>query len=279
MRKIIILSLFLANQTTLLAQEYLSSLLERTEFCNSELSREQTAQLKDELNGLEDYFIKKGLLADKSGSIYYAVYKKIAAENDLNINIDSTFQLLNSLDYKVLISCFFKVLTKEELSELSLRHYEASVRISENYEGNITPSTVAQRILDNYTLDDFNLEFFRISSLVTFYQIASPTPILDLGLPDNRIYSEINFETIQIILDEQSRINIDNKIRSIEEAAGELNLFLLTDPKNKGIELIISNQAKYESYLKLMDVINSIYFKLNEEFGIISKNIIFKSID
>lgn len=278
MRIIFILTLFLANQTTLLAQDYLSSLLERTDFCNSELSEEQTAQLKDELYGLEDYFIKKGLLADNSGRSYHAVYKKIAAENDLNFNIDSTFQLLDSLDYKVLLPCFFKVLTEEQLSELSQRHYEAGVRISENYEDNITPGIAAQRILDNLRIDDFELDFFRLSSLVTFYLVATPSSIMD-PLFDSNDETDADFEYIKVLLDEKSRICIENKIVSVDKAKAKINQFLSQDPNYRGIELTSSREATYKSYLELTKEISAIYKELNEVFGPIPKKIIVKVMD
>ncbi|MFN3998012.1 hypothetical protein [Algoriphagus sp.] len=278
MRKIFILTLFLANHTTLLAQEFLSSLLDRTDFCNSELSEEQTAQLKDELFGLEDYFIKKGLLADKSGRSYHAVYKKIAAENNLNFNLDSTFQMLNSLDFKVLLTCYYKVLCNGQLSDLNLNHYVAGLRISEYNAEEISPRIVAQRILDNLTMDDFELDFFRVSSLVTFYLIANSTSIID-QIFDSNEETDSNFEYIKVLLDEKSRICIEKKIVSVDKAKAKINQFLSQDPNNRGIELTSSRSATYKSYLELMEEINAIYKELNEGFSPISKKIIMKVMD
>jgi hypothetical protein len=278
MKKIFLSCFLFANLVTLLAQKNPNSFQERAEFCDSQITADQSAQLLQELNILEDYFIKKGLLADKSARSYRTVYEKISEENDLNFEIDTTFQLLDSLDYKILLSCYFKVLTNGQLSELNLNHYQAGLRISENNGEEIRPKIVAQRILDNLTLDDFKLDFFRVSSLVTFYLIASPSSIIDI-FPEYSEITDSDFEYIKVLLDEQSRICIENKIVSVDKAKAKINQFLSQDPNNRGIELTSSKSTTYQSYLELMEEINSIYKELNEGFGPISKKIIVKVMD
>lgn len=265
-----------ANIVSLLAQENPYSFQDRAQFCDSQITVDQAAQLLQELDGLEDYFIKKGLLADNSARSYRTVYEKISEANDLNFEIDTTFQLLDSLDYKVLLTCYYKVLTNGQLSDLNLNHYEAGLRISENNGEEISPKIVAQRILDNLTIDDFELEFFRVSSLVAFYLIATPSSIMD---PYSNEITDSELEYIKVLLDEKSRICIENKIVRLNKAKAKINQFLSQDPNNRGIELTSSRSTTYKSYLELMEEINAIYKELNEGFGPVSKKIIVKVLD
>ncbi len=248
---------------------------ERLDFCDSNLSDEQTTQLRKELDKLEHYFLANGLLNDKSGTSYRAVYKQIAEENDLIFAIDTTFQLLDNLDFQVYTGCFYKVLTPEQLTQLSSRHLEATQRISGNYNGNVTPSLVAQRILDNLTDEDFELEYFRVSALLTFYRVSSPTPTLNLGIPDIGQPENTNIQTIHIILNANDKIVIDDKIFTIDNAKKRIYDFLSTSPKVRGIELTASRNASYSAYINITEMFNTVYTELTSELGEIPKNIIF----
>ena len=269
--------LFIAVLTSnfLLAQKASTVPQERLDFCDSNLSHEQTTQLRKELNNLEDYFLTNGLLNDKSGNSYRAVYKQIVQENDLIFEIDTTFKLLDNLDFQVYTSCFYKVLTPEQLTQLSPRHLEATQRISGNYDGNVTPSLVAQRILDSLTDDDFELEYFRVSALLTFYRVSSPTPTLNLRLPDFGRPDNPNIQTIHVILNANNQILIDDKTFTIESAKQVIYDYLSMKPKARGIELTASRGASYEAYINVTNMFNAVYSKLTSELGEIPKNIIF----
>jgi hypothetical protein len=269
--------LFIAVLTSnfLIAQKAPTVPQERLDFCDSNLSDEQTTQLRKELDNLEDYFLTNGLLNDKSGTSYRAVYRQIVQENDLIFEIDTTLELLDNLDFQVYTSCFYKVLPPEQLTQLSTRHLEATQRISRNYDGNVTPSLVAQRILDNLTDDDFELEYFRVSALLTFYRVSSPTPTLNLGLPDFGRPDNPNIQTIHVILNPKDQIVIDAKIFTIESAKQTIYDYLLTAPEARGIELTASRSASYQAYINLTNMFNTVYFELTSELGEIPKNIIF----
>ncbi|MEN7550807.1 hypothetical protein AAG747_22995 [Rapidithrix thailandica] len=274
MRQIFILTILLATNPILFAQKLPKFIQERIEFCDANFSDNQAIQLRKELNELEDYFVKKGLLTDKAGKSYRAVYERIAKENDLNFEIDTTFELLAALEFEVYTGCFYKVLSPEQLSELTFKDQEAAERIAEGYEGDVTPGIVAQRIIDNLTVDDFKLEFYKVSSLLTFYRIAHPAPTLDFGLLEFSKNMDSNIKTIEIVLNENNSIKIGNSTMSLDEAKQRVFQFLLTDPNKKGVELSVSRDASYESYMELIEMLNSVYSELNKKFDNVAKNII-----
>lgn len=261
---------------SLIAQDLPKFIQNRLDFCDSNLKDEQVTELRKELNDLEDYFLMNGLLANDSESSYRAVYEQIVKQNDLIFEIDTTFSLLDNLKFQVYTSCFFKVLTPEQLSQLTQRHQKAVERISGDYEGNVTPGLVAQRILDNLTEDDFKLEFFKISALLSFYRTSSPTSSLNLGLPAFSQGGNTNIQTIQVILNENSQIVIDNNVFTAAGAELAIYEFLSVEPKMRGIEFMASRGASYETYLITTEIFNSVYSKLKSEKGDIPKNIIFR---
>lgn len=275
MRQILFFFVFITSNA-LTAQELPKFIQDRFDFCDSNFTDEQAIQLRQELNRLENYFLNNGLLADKSGRSYRAVYEQIIKENDLIFKIDTTFKLLEGLEMKVYTSCFYKALTPEQLSQLTQKHQEAAERISGGYEGNVTPSLVAQRIKENLSEDDFELEFFRVSALLSFYRISSPTPSLNLGLPAFDQTKNTNIEKINVVLNQKSQIVIGKKVFTAENAELMIYEFLSTNPERKGIEFSASRDASYESYLKTTEMFDSVYMKLKSEKGDIPKNIIFR---
>ena len=277
MRHILILTILLVTNSILFAQKLPKFLEERIEFCDANFSDDQAIQLRTELNELEDYLVKKGLLADKSANSYRAVYEQIAKENDLNFEIDTSFELLDTLEFQVYTGCFYKVLTPDQLSQITARHQRAAEKISENHEGSITPGVVAKRIIDNLTIDDFNLEFYKVSSLLTFYRIAYPTPKLELDLPRIDKRTDWNIETIEIVLDTHGTIKIDDNIVSLEDAKLKVYQYLSIEPYKKGVELTASRETSYESYMEAVEMLYSVYSELSEKFKDIPKNIILNS--
>lgn len=248
---------------------------EKTEFCDSNISEENAIQLRRELRELEDYFVEKGLLTDTSGAGYLSVYERIVRDNDLDFEMNIELELLNTLDFNVLSGCFYKALSPEQLSELTLDHLASVRRMSQNMEGDVSPAKVAQNIIDNFSTEDFELGYFKFASLLAFYQISSPLPVFDFGIPDYNENLASELETVEVILDEESKIQIDSQILTLDEASQKVYQFLSRDTDKKGLVLTPSRSASYDSYLQLLDMINSIYASLAEENGNVSKNIIF----
>lgn len=277
-REILILTLFLTSSSAgLFAQEIPGWVRSKVAFCDSNLSDAQAIQLRLELSELEDYFLEKRFLADRSGESYRSVYEQIAKENDLNFEIGKSFDLLDSLEFEIYTGCFYKVLTPEQLSQLTSRHLKAAERIAESYEGDLTPGLVAQRVIDNLTAEDFELEFYRVSSLLTFYGIASPLPQILSTIPEfDPADSSSLLGIIKVQLDGESQLVVDGKRFTSKQVEELLYEFLKEEPSKKGVEISTSRSASYESYLNLRSSIDSIYVLLEEELGsTISRNIIF----
>lgn len=272
MRQIFILIISISTHT-LFSQELPKFVQDRVDFCNSNLSNEQTTELRKELNQLENYLVKEGLLTDRSGASYRAVYKRIVKEEGLNFKIDTIFALLDTLEFNVYTSCSYKVLTSDQISQLTSKHQKATERIGAPYHGNLTPKLMANRIVTNLTNEDFELEFFRVSALMSFYRTAIPKSDLELVLPDFSNSHNSEILTIEVYLTSENEIQINDKTYTLQEAKTKILEYLSYDPRNRGIELTASKGASYESYLKLTQMFHAAYDDLRTEDADLPKHI------
>lgn len=272
--KIRLFFFFFLISCTLFAQQIPLLMQERIDFCEANLSIEEALQLRQELTALEDYFIERGLLFDKSGAAYKAVFQEIVNEYDLTFSIDTSFQLLSSVDMEVFLSCYYKMLTPQELSQATFQHYEAFTRISENVSAEINPRILAQRIIDNLSEKDLELAFLRISSLYTFYTIASPVTSNVFDELGSDVIKDI--KTIAVSLTEDDQVLLDNQPLTTKDLEQVLYDFLIKDPENRGIEFSTNRNTSYQFYLETNKIFDKIYERLKNERGNLTKYIFYK---
>jgi len=268
MQKIILLLIIISVQAC--AQQPPEIIADRIEFCNSSFDRGLTPRLTKEFEELENHFIKGGLLPNNSGSSYYSVYKSIAKDDDLNFSSDYSSALIDSIEFNVLSKCFYLLLSSNELQELTQRHYEASKKIYEPISGNVSPGMIAQRIIDHLTEEDFDLKFYKLSSLLTFYKIATPTGI-NL-LPTGNGSDKSIDQWLSIKLDDDDIITLSSRAITIDLLRTELLNFLGNETTGKAVEITASRDASYEMYIKLLDTVNERFniirsLDANNKFG------------
>lgn len=217
-------------------------------FCDSNFPEEDIPKLRSEFNQLEQYFIQAGLLKDKSGSSYYAVYQQISQEGDLIFNRTQSFPLLESLNPRLMQRCFYKLLTEDQLLEINPRHLEAAEAITKDFEDSITPGVVAQRIIDNLSAEDFDLEYYRISSLLVFHNFTSvyipPTPP-EPDLSDKEVlFIEMNGDQITAL----------GKPVSINQITKIIDDFTTESSDNKIIKIASTRDTRYDLYIRVLDM-------------------------
>ncbi|MFD2037629.1 ExbD/TolR family protein [Belliella marina] len=274
MKKFVVFLLCMMALNSLYSQQVPDVFQERDEFCDEKLSEKEVYQMRTEFEELEAYFIRKGLLKDRTGKSYREVYEQIVLDNDLHFNIDRDFQILDALDFEIYSKCYYKALDPEGFGKLTDRHLHAAEVIVQNNNDEITPGLVAQRILDNLLDEDFDLEFYKISSLIAFYTICQTGSIIDF-VEANQSLADFS-EIMEVFLDNTNRITIDGSYVSFDQLKEKAHQFLQINPNEKGIVLIASKEVSYEVYLQVKDILSLVYSELNVEDGGVSKNIIYK---
>lgn len=236
------------------AQKTPEIIADRIDFCNSNFEENLLPQLKTEFERLEKHFIENGLLNDNSGRSYYSVYETITKEDGLSFVSDYSSPIIDSIEFNIISKCFYQLLTTDEINELTQRHYEASLKIYQPIEGDVSPRMITQKIIDNLMESDFDLKFYKLSSLLTFYRMTAPKGI-DLLI--NGKGSNKNIElwfSIELGANDQLSV-LANKI-TLDELTTELQNFLGNTTSEKAVEITASKDASYEAYINLLDAVN-----------------------
>lgn len=247
------------------------SLEEKMQYCNTNFSDILVSEIKKDFQALELHFIKKGLLIDNSGSSYYNVYEKIAEKGTFDFQTNYSLRKIDSINKSTFKACFYKLLTADQLNNLTDRQVDVMSNLAIGFQGNVNLSEVGKRFVNLFVPDDFQLEYFQYMSLYSFYLMSQPTSNLFSIIPDHGVTIE-TLETVVISLDENDEISAFGKKVTIEEAR-ELVAELCISDSISVIEMYSSRSASYESYINLLKAINEPINeyrnrKSKEKFGI-----------
>jgi hypothetical protein len=245
------------------AQQIPEMFADRVAFCNSNFDKSTASQLRLEFQELENYFIKNGLLKDSSGLSYLSVYKQIAKEGDLKFITDLQLKTMETTDLSILRSCSFVLLSQHEMEELTPRHMALSVEMSNEVGNDISLSKIASIITENLTAKDFDLQYYKLTSLLAFYVISKSYEIVGSLVPTTD-YSKIK-NRILIELNDKDELTISDTTSSMEEVKNSIYKFLSNDIDNKAIEVTAMKQSTYAAYVELLDLINEVYTDLRNQ--------------
>jgi hypothetical protein len=261
----------------LYAQKAANTYLKHKEFCDENIPTNLIPRLKKELSDLEQFFINKGLLLDNTGKSYYKVYEMMAKEGDLYFTLDTSFALIDSLDFSVPQKCFYRVVSDEQLSELKKRHHKAAQKIVSKQKGDITLRIIAQRVITHLKEEDFDLEFYRVSSLLSFYMLSNHIEMVPY-LPNNvQVKAKVD-NTLKLVLNENSELYLNNQVINHDRVEEVISGFLNGDLTKLAIEIDASRSATYESLMKLMKVIDSRYEELRNEQSLIEYSQVYSKL-
>ena len=230
--------------------------------CAGQVDHRVLPRLRDELDLLEAYFIKEGLLSDGSGASIYQVYRQIARDNDLLFAVDQEFPLLDSLPPMVLARCYPIALETPTVSPTLLRYLRTVYEMEGvRSEGDITPGKIAQEIVDHLRPEDFEQGFLRVSALITFYVVATPASMLQMRpsqLPDSVQWAVLS-------LSASNDLHYDDQAIALNRLSSRLRAFVEDDPQYRGVRIISTRDTPYDFYLNVYDSVKHVYQELREQ--------------
>lgn len=261
---IALLVLIIINSACQVGAQQLPELVaNRIAFCNANLDESLIPKLKIEFQELEDYYIKEGLLRDNSGLSYLAVFEQIAEEGNLKITTDLETKTIEEADFSVLRTCSFKLLSDDEMGELTPRHLELSIQVNDELGNDASLDDIALSITKNMTATDFDLKYYKLSSLLSFY-VLSKSPVIDLTSEPTIDLNTIK-DRLFIELNAQNEVSVSGKVSSMNELKSLILIFLSKDIETKALEITAEKSALYESYIKLLDLLNECYLDLRNQ--------------
>ena len=231
-------------------------------FCEENFEEDLRDSLRREFWELEDYFVRKGLLEDKTGESYYQVFLTISENNDNTFEMDTSFSLLEKIDRNRLVTCYYKALNQHELDQIKIHHLFSLNNVTHSHDGVRTPGQIATRIIENLSAEDFEQQFLKIMSLLTFYYTSN----LSNQSIAKQAYTDWETKTtLEIYLDSINEIYIGKRKKTLEEVADTVNYFFNNEQTGKALVINSSRKALYQSFKELVDVVTKVLMKNKNE--------------
>lgn len=230
--------------------------------CAGQVDQRVLLSLRGELDSLEAYFVKEGLLHDKSGTGIYRVYQQIARDGDLLFAVKKKFPLLDSIPPQVLSRCYPLALETPTVSPNLLRYLRTAYEMKAlSSEGNITPGKVAQEIVNNLKPEDFDQGFLRVSALITFYIVATPASLLPICAPQPP--DSLQWTVLSLSADDVLRY--DDQVIALDQLSPRLRTFVEVNPQRRGVRMDTRRETSYEFYISVYDSVKQMYQALRKQ--------------
>lgn len=232
--------------------------------CDLQFPNELIPNVKKEFLELESYFIRHGLLKNRSGESYLEVYRKIAESDSFNFQSDTSFTLIDSIDRNLTTPCIYKLFTNDQLAQVTEHHLEVANKITTGLEENKNLSSIAKRYIELLKPEDFELEYLKQAALFGFYKMSKPKTELMSMVPDYKVKKDIN-QVLKIELKQNDTLMVAGEEVKLDKVIVLVRDFITEDPINRAIEIYPSRAASYAMYLNLLDAVNIPINDLREE--------------
>lgn len=209
----------------------------------------------------EQYLIDNQFLTNATPQSYMELVERLANDSIKKLptkmfvtQMSGFFEMMSDDDYVQLMECQNEVLSKFDPSVNS-----DLIKLSLLYSGEMKISRLATTILDNYDIEDFQINRFKIIvfSVMSIIDIDSGIQFKVNEHPTSTTYDLTN--ALEIILNDQSEILVDGQMIDNKALSG-LILKKLRTEKEKAVFVLKSHgKAKYSTYVDTMTIITDAY--------------------
>nr|WP_319397664.1 hypothetical protein [uncultured Carboxylicivirga sp.] len=256
--------------------------------------KESGVDIKLTINRIEDVLVKHNILDDKSGRSYIKMIDKIKEDNELDINNPDLIQDINSIGYRPSsVSCsdlsVTNLLDSASLSQSKLK-YLVAIFDSIQVKGNISPSIIAQEILEVFDAKDFENDYYRTIGLVMFSTLIKMNDC-DNGLfrqlpPLEKEEAQPVFEpqnVFSILINNKDEMLANGRPANLSELKPMIKKFIMEssdkvtiDLPNRGkymsskgvVSIQSSNGTSYQFYLLVQNELLSAYNEIRNTYSI-----------
>lgn len=272
--------------------------------CFYQYHKDHNIQVKNSIEKIENTLIKHKVLEDKTGNSYIKIIEQIRDNNDLYINNPDLLTDIKSIDHIPLNVFFSDISYTSLLDSVSLVNskYKYVIGISDSIhiKGDISPTLIAEEVLEVFNANDFENEYYRTLGLVMFSNMIKMNDYksgLTRKLPpiSKKESVEIKAQNIfEILINKEDHIIVDGVSIDISELNRLVKNFLLETSDKTDIDLpLIGNQktskgiiylrndkgASYELYKAIRNELIITYKEIREAYSIEFFNSNFNSLD
>ncbi len=190
--------------------------------CFYEHHKDNDINIKTTIDKIEAVLLKHSILEDKSGKSYIQIIKKIKDNSTLNFGNPELLEDIKSIGYiPSSVSCsdssYASLLDSASVAQSKLK-YLIGIFDSIQVKGHISPTLIAEEILDMFNAEDFENDYYRTVGLVMFsslikmndyeYGLARKLPLV----PErkDRSIAEVQ-NTFKILINSDNKILVDGK--------------------------------------------------------------------
>lgn len=222
--------------------------------CFYQHHEDNNINVKSTIDKIESVLIKHEILKDKTGESYIRVIEQIRNNNDIEIDNPNLITDINSIGYipsSVFCrdSSYASMIDSADLANSKLK-YVIGIFDSIQVKGDISPSKIAEEILEVFNAQDFENDYYRTIGLIMFSNMIKINDCVNgLGrkLPPapKKELIEIEEQNIFVILvNKENQIIVDGDLIEIDALKEMVKKFLLETSDKTTIDLPLIGKQK-----------------------------------
>jgi biopolymer transport protein ExbD len=272
--------------------------------CFYQHHKDHDIDVKSTIDKIENILIKHKILENKSGESYIRIIEQIRDKNDLDINNPDLLTDIKSIDYiPSSVFCrdtsYASLLDSSSLADSKLK-YVIGIFDSIRVKGDISPTLIAEEILEVFNANDFENDYYKTIGLVMFSNMIKMNDYesgIARKLPPmpEKESTKIEEQNIFVILvNAEDKILADGEPVEISELNGLVKEFLLETSDKTDIDLPLIGKQKtskgmisirnergtsYEVYIAVQNELTKAYDEIRDKFSLKFFNLPFDKLD
>lgn len=272
--------------------------------CFYQHHKDADIDVKSSIDKIENILLKHKILADKSGESYIRIIEQIRDNNDLDINNPDLLTDIKSIDYiPSSVFCrdtsYASILDSASLADSKFK-YVIGIFDSMRVKGDISPTLIAEEILEVFNAHDFENDYYRTIGLVMFSNMIKMSDYesgLARKLPPMSEKESVEIEEqniFVILLNAENKILADGEPVKISELNGLVKEFLIETSDKTDIDLPLIGKQKiskgiismrndrgtsYDFYIAVQNELIKVYKEIRDKYSIEFFNSSFDNLD
>ena len=272
--------------------------------CFYQHHKDADIDVKSSIDKIESILLKHKILADKSGESYIRIIEQIRDNNDLDINNPDLLTDINSIGYiPSSVFCrdtsYASLLDSASLADSKFK-YVIGIFDSIRVKGDISPTLIAEEILEVFNSHDFENDYYRTIGLVMFSNMIKMNDYesgLARKLPPMPEKESVKIEEqniFVILINAEDKILADSQPVKISELNGLVKKFLLETSDKTDIDLPLIGKQKiskgiismrndrgtsYDFYIAVQNELITVYKEIRDKYSMDFFNSSFDNLD
>jgi hypothetical protein len=227
------------------------------------------------VDSVSEALVKYKILAGRDGRSYIELLKTLNATGRLPVKPSGDlFAILNSIELPpfnfVCKERIFNISDSSALSRSKFRYLPAIVD-SIQMKGDLSLKSISSEILEVFTEKDFDHRFYSTIATMAIANLVrtDDSEILATLPPPPQIdFSQHpNLHVLHLELTSDDKLKVNNREMGQEQAARELEKFILTHGKDHALSVTTTRATSHRLFVSVIDLIEGMYKRIREKYA------------